>query len=418
MWDLACIVSPLIPGLARWLLNRPSQLDGWARVSQSNLDLSREKGTKTACSWPRGGEIDIIEGVNLQWGNKATMHTNDGCSFDGTSCFSTANTGCGKPAGEFNAYGNGFNVNGGGVYAVEWTSDRISIWFFGRGSVPRDVLGHAPDPSRWGSPTANFAGGHGCNIDSHFRNHKIVFDTTFCGTVLVVDREVQSPFTYSKAGDWAGNVFSQDPSCAATGQSCQNYVRNNPGAFSEAYWTINALKVYSNDGSGPRVLSRENAPSTSALSIPNSGGSAFANTSIPVSSPPTATGSTYLRNTFTDLTSSAPPAEQAGSERESSTSPITTSSGSPTTPGTTTAVSYMTDGVVIETVPTAIVYHTLPPGEHASGNRYGFPDESADSNDGSPSTDDSSPGPQPTSNMKRAHRAARHLKRHIAAAKK
>lgn len=135
--------------------------------------------TENAHSWPNNGEIDIIEGVNLQSGNQATMHTSDGCSFDGASCL--GNQGCPKPAGGSNSFGNGFNANQGGTYAVEWTTDHISLWFFGRGSEPGDVLGEGPDPSRWGPPTTIFAGGNGCDIDSHFRNHQIVFDTTFCG---------------------------------------------------------------------------------------------------------------------------------------------------------------------------------------------------------------------------------------------
>lgn len=138
-------------------------------------------GTKIAHSWPNNGEIDIIEGVNRQSGNKATMHTSDGCSFDGQTCL--GNLGCSKPSGGSNAFGDGFNANQGGIYAMEWTTEHISIWFFGRGSAPGDVLGDAPDPSRWGAPTSTFVGGNGCDIDSYFQNHQIVFDTTFCGTI-------------------------------------------------------------------------------------------------------------------------------------------------------------------------------------------------------------------------------------------
>lgn len=115
----------------------------------------------------------------MQQGNKATMHTSDDCSFSGSSCL--GNLGCSKPAGGSNAYGDEFNANQGGVYALEWTADHIKLWFFGRGSEPEDVLGDSPDPSQWGYPTATFAGGDGCEIDSHFQNQHIVFDTTFCG---------------------------------------------------------------------------------------------------------------------------------------------------------------------------------------------------------------------------------------------
>lgn len=131
------------------------------------------------CSWPSSGEIDIIEGVNTQSENKMTMHTSDGCSMAGNSC--QGNQGCSQDGGGPNSYGSGFNSNNGGVYAMEWTSDHIDIWFFGRGSEPEGVSGDSPDPSGWGPPTKSFNAQDGCDIDSHFQNHNIVFDTTFCG---------------------------------------------------------------------------------------------------------------------------------------------------------------------------------------------------------------------------------------------
>lgn len=60
-------------------------------------------------------------------------------------------------------------------------------------------------------------------------NNNIVFDTTFCG-------------------DWAGGVWSQDSTCASQANTCQDYVMNNPSAYTEAYWTVNSLKVYTTDG--------------------------------------------------------------------------------------------------------------------------------------------------------------------------
>lgn len=36
--------------------------------------------TVTDKTWPDGGEIDILEGVNLGTVNQATMHTGPGCS--------------------------------------------------------------------------------------------------------------------------------------------------------------------------------------------------------------------------------------------------------------------------------------------------------------------------------------------------
>ncbi|KAL9578668.1 MAG: hypothetical protein Q9212_005573, partial [Teloschistes hypoglaucus] len=169
--------------------------------------------------WPNQGEIDIIEGVNLQSVNQVTMHTSQGCSLAGSSCL--ANQGCPAKGGN---YADSFNKANGGIYAMEWTGNGIYVWYFARGKEPKDILGKNPTPKSWGNPTVRFDGGNNCNIDQHFKNQQIVFDTTFCG-------------------DWAGSVFSQDPTCASKGQ-CVDFVKNNPKAFSDAFWKINALKVY------------------------------------------------------------------------------------------------------------------------------------------------------------------------------
>ncbi|KAH7147102.1 glycoside hydrolase family 16 protein [Dactylonectria estremocensis] len=148
-------------------------------------------------NWPISGEIDIIEGVNTQVHNTITLHTGSGCYItnEGTLESTTLN------------YGNSFNANGGGVYAMEWTSDHISIW--------------------WGLPTARFTGGSGCNIDIYFMNNNLVFDTTFCG-------------------DWAGSAetWNTNLECSALSSNCNDYVAANPAAFTEAYWLINSIKIF------------------------------------------------------------------------------------------------------------------------------------------------------------------------------
>ncbi|KAL4931724.1 glycoside hydrolase family 16 protein [Aspergillus undulatus] len=191
--------------------------------------------------WPNGGEIDIIENVNEETNNHMTLHTSDGCSIDNTgfsgtlltsNCYVQApgqdnNAGCGISSPDTSSFGAGFNAASGGVYATEWTSDHISVWFFPRSSIPSDISAGTPDPSSWGTPTARFAGA-GCDIDSHFTDMQIIFDITFCG-------------------DWAGNVWGSG-SCAALGGSCSDYVANNPRVFADAYWDINSLRVYQEEG--------------------------------------------------------------------------------------------------------------------------------------------------------------------------
>ncbi|OAA67501.1 Concanavalin A-like lectin/glucanase [Cordyceps fumosorosea ARSEF 2679] len=185
-------------------------------------------------NWPVSGEIDIIEGVNTQTENSITLHTKNKCQMLGHSTLAStfvvseecnALTGCGQQSGDNQNYGDGFNAIGGGVYAMEWTDARIAIWFFPRHSIPNDITSGNPAPSGWGQPSGSFSPGQTCDITSAFKDHKIVFDTTFCG-------------------NWAGEVWASNAECSAHGPSCKDYVASNPKDFAEAYWSINSVKVY------------------------------------------------------------------------------------------------------------------------------------------------------------------------------
>lgn len=122
------------------------------------------------------------------------------------------NTGCQMHSNSASSYGKGFNAANGGVYATEWTSTAIKIWFFPRSSIPADITAGAPTPAGWGTPQAFFQGGSGCDIDTHFSSQSLVFDTTFCG-------------------DWAGNAWAGDATCSKLASSCVDYVAANPSAF-------------------------------------------------------------------------------------------------------------------------------------------------------------------------------------------
>ncbi|RFU33606.1 hypothetical protein B7463_g2729, partial [Scytalidium lignicola] len=198
-------------------------------------------------NWPTAGEIDIMEGVNAQTTNSMTLHTSAGCTITGTgakysSKLSNANCnagngndGCSFSGADTQGYGTGFNAVGGGIYAMDWTSSAINIYFFPRSSIPSDITSGAPAPETWGSPVASFVGGSGCDIDTHFANHNIVFNTDFCG-------------------DWAGNVW-ESGSCAALASTCELYVAANPTAFRDAYWEINSVKVYQDGGNSTTIPS-------------------------------------------------------------------------------------------------------------------------------------------------------------------
>ncbi|KAJ7084326.1 glycoside hydrolase family 16 protein [Mycena belliarum] len=188
--------------------------------------------------WPRGGEIDIIEGVNQNSRNLGSLHTTPDCNMTqtrvqrgqtvSTVCDASVNynQGCGVEFTKPNSYGRDFNTNGGGRVAMQRGSCGINMWFWSRDdpNVPLEVsqgLGTInPNQGLWGEPDAVFPA-DSCDIAAHFDAHNIVFDLTFCG-------------------DWAASAYANS-SCPST---CEDYVDNNPSAFSEAYWEISSLRVY------------------------------------------------------------------------------------------------------------------------------------------------------------------------------
>jgi hypothetical protein len=210
-------------------------------------------------NWPNGGEIDILEGVNEQTNNAMTLHTAPDCKIGSdTSIFAgeittpdcdvnapnqSKNAGCSIESPSKNSYGAGLNAISGGVYATQWTKEAISVYYFPRGSVPEDVLGDSPNPAGWGLPAAKFTGG--CDIENTFKEQQIIFNTAFCG-------------------DWAGAVW-ESGSCAKKAATCDEYVQNNPEAFKDAYWTVNALKVYQDNGNDTPAPSASGAPAQSTV---------------------------------------------------------------------------------------------------------------------------------------------------------
>ncbi|KAL1311625.1 hypothetical protein AAFC00_001736 [Neodothiora populina] len=269
--------------------------------------------------WPSSGEIDIIEGVNLQSANSMALHTNDGCSitnngnFTGSintdDCYVQAadqsyNAGCSISSSNSDSYGTDFNGIGGGVYAVEWTEAAINIWFFTRYQIPSDIAAGNPSPSaEWGTPTAQFQGG--CDIPEFFHDNQIVFDLTFCG-------------------DWAGNVW-ESSTCSGMAPRCDDYVANNPAAFKNAYWSINSLQVFQYSDVASPVTSSAAASSTSAEAQ---------SSSLPVYPTSTAGSSTSSERSSSSSTSSAAMSSESSSQTSSSqtssssSDPSSTSSGS------------------------------------------------------------------------------------------
>jgi len=83
------------------------------------------------------------------------------------------------PTSDTTSYGDAFNAEGGGIYALEWDSSGIRVWHFPRSAVPKDISLApliTPDPTTWGPPQALF-GGSSCDTDTYFSNMSLAIST-------------------------------------------------------------------------------------------------------------------------------------------------------------------------------------------------------------------------------------------------
>jgi hypothetical protein len=180
-------------------------------------------------SWPTGGEIDVLEGVDVTGTNKMTLHTNEGCTIDpaqqtGTlsnaNCISGVNgdnTGCGVVDNDPTSFGKGFNDAQGGVFAHEWIPESgIRIWHFQRSNIPEDITNKTPNPDSWGTPAGSFPAGPNCNFADHFKDHVLTIDTTSeCSKPKY--QEAYLTWHEKVCGDWAGSPGSYGASgCPGT----------------------------------------------------------------------------------------------------------------------------------------------------------------------------------------------------------
>lgn len=139
------------------------------------------------------GEIDLVEGVNLQATNQYTVHTGPNCNLTtqdlpvtgdigNLDCASgpNGNSGCYFTDTDTTSYGTGFNLVAGGVFAHQWDQNGIKIWHFPRTAIPSDITEQNPNPSGWGDPVAYWSASS-CDMASHFSEHTLVLDITLCG---------------------------------------------------------------------------------------------------------------------------------------------------------------------------------------------------------------------------------------------
>lgn len=192
-------------------------------------------------TWACHGEIDIIEGAGSikprpnDSINSTTLHTNTppgmqpcmqtgvpgidnpNCSVGtGNSCGCSGkeqcpDLGCGLRMWE-NSFGEGFNKNGGGVYACELTkSGLIRVWFFPAGSIPDDIENNNIQPNNW--PKQHYLEFKPC--PGQFKQMTMIINTTICGA-------------------WFGD---DDGPCKAL-------LKNPNFDVSNAYWLIDYIKVF------------------------------------------------------------------------------------------------------------------------------------------------------------------------------
>ncbi|GAA5884529.1 hypothetical protein JCM16303_000013 [Sporobolomyces ruberrimus] len=208
----------------------------------------------TGANWPQQvrllGEIDVIEGVHETTMNALSTHTSSGCTmqtsgFYGTFMMqgsqktdcdarATNSQGCGVRSKSKVSYGPAFNKKGGGVYALQWSSSGIKIYFWSRNSVPSDVRAGKPKPSsKWGQPHF-YLSGSACQPFKKFSDLMLVINTNLCGT--------WADGTWGSSLSYAGQNGSP---ASITGHSdCTSFVQNNGHAFKNAYWGINSIKIY------------------------------------------------------------------------------------------------------------------------------------------------------------------------------
>ncbi|KAI0745410.1 concanavalin A-like lectin/glucanase domain-containing protein [Earliella scabrosa] len=182
-------------------------------------------------NWPDGGEIDIIEAVNQMGANQMAIHSSTGCTVSGADCSDGA--GCTILDQNDKSYGPDFGSSGGGVWATQFDTTGINIWFWSRNDVPEAVSGATDtvDPTTWGTPTAAYST-ESCDIEKFFTPQQLIIDITLCG-------------------DWAGVVYQdtcggQENADKQPREQCYlNNVINEGANYADAYFEIGYLKAFS-----------------------------------------------------------------------------------------------------------------------------------------------------------------------------
>ncbi|RDW78329.1 hypothetical protein BP5796_06181 [Coleophoma crateriformis] len=274
----------------------------------------------TMGSTSNDGAINIIQGINSQTNNIYSVETKGSCSVNPTSSDESGqllNSACDVTGGctiqdaYDTSYGAGLSNSPpgssggpGGYYATEWTKDKVQMWFFPHdgslGPPPSDIDMDSPDPTSWGMPHAIFQPSS-CTLDDELKNHKIVFDTSFCGV--------------NGAAGVDDNTWKADSTCSTQANTCQDYVMNVGTAYKKLSWQVASLKLFQVPVASPSSSVAITSSTTAAAANSTAQSSAaqisapFSNVSATASDPsfisqPTATqSSTIISNFSTSLSS-------------------------------------------------------------------------------------------------------------------
>ncbi|WFD38496.1 uncharacterized protein MJAP1_001449 [Malassezia japonica] len=170
-------------------------------------------GNKSDLGRQSGGEIDIIEGVDGEGANLASLHTGGACqvpsnvstvqqgSLQQPNC--TNQPGCATKFDNVASFGLGFNAN--------LDSKSLPVEVVAPLNNAPTTLNYEDAINAWGKPQAffgsDFGNGSDCSMSENFNNHEIIFDTT---------------------------------------TTCQDFIINNGSQLDGARWEIDYLRIYSN----------------------------------------------------------------------------------------------------------------------------------------------------------------------------
>ncbi|VDC02132.1 unnamed protein product [Peniophora sp. CBMAI 1063] len=212
-----------------------------------------------------GGEIDIIETVNLQTQNQYSLHTRSGCTLSNSTSFPhtgtvlqtncdgvdfnvTGNQGCVTEEPAQNSGGPGF---AGGAYAMYLSTDGVQFWFFPTSSIPSDLQSNSPDPTSWPTPSASYPASS-CDPSTFFSPQEVIFDIDICGV-------------------FAGAPAVFNATCPNMG-SCLDLV-GTASNYNNAYWEINYVKTFTASGAQASGTGSSSASGSAASATGTSGSS-------------------------------------------------------------------------------------------------------------------------------------------------